>query len=577
MGNIKMKNKERFNTFLIKAKEKHNNIYDYSKVVYINGRTKIIISCSIHGDFEQTPEKHLSGQGCPTCANEKRAEQCRERAFDKDKGKLTKEKFIERAKEVHKDFFSYNKIQEFPNNIHSKVTITCPIHGDFVQSINEHLNHKAGCKKCQNKGKISLIEFKEKANEIYSSKYDYSKTTFTKLKDKVTITCPIHGDFEQIAANHLKGINGCDQCLKIKKSLNKDDFLFYANKVHNGKYTYNNINNNSFSRRDKIFITCPIHGDFIQNVHNHLQGCGCTKCSAFNSAGELEITKFLNSINIKFKIRKKFETENKSSRNARITKELDIFIPEFNLGIEYNDNFWHSEKFKPNNYHLEKTQFFNNIGIKVLHIYSHQWINKKEIVKSIILNKINSTPYKLYARKCEIKKIDNMTEEKFLNKNHLQGYANSAIALGAFYEGELVALMSFGKSRFESGKIELIRFAVKINNSIIGIASKLFKHYLNNYWDKTEIVSYCDISHFSGDLYKNLGFTEEGYSSPSYSYFHISNVNKIFSRQQFQKHKLEKLLMNYDADLTEKQNAEENGFYRLYNCGNLKFRYKKTN
>ena len=161
--------------------------------------------------------------------------------------------------------------------------------------------------------------------------------------------------------------------------------------------------------------------------------------------------------------------------------------------------WWHNELNKDKNYHLSKTEECEKQGIQLIHIWEDDWLYKKDIVKSIILNKLNKNKI-IYARKCKIKEIKNDLYRKFLDDNHIQGYINSKIKIGLFYDDELVSLMTFGNRRVAMGKkstnddeYELLRFCNKLNTNIIGGASKLFKYFIDTYKPE-EITTYADRS-----------------------------------------------------------------------------------
>lgn len=191
------------------------------------------------------------------------------------------EKFIEKASKVHNNYYDYSSIIYV--NTHTKVEILCPVHGYFYQSPANH-QKGVGCPLCSNitraKSKTkSLDNFLIKANEVHNDFYIYEKTKFEKRSEKSIITCPIHGDFLQTPANHLKG-QGCPECGKIKASLKRtkssEQYIIDASIVHNNYYDYSKtiyVNNN-----DKVIIICPEHGEFEQKANNHLQGKGCAKC-----------------------------------------------------------------------------------------------------------------------------------------------------------------------------------------------------------------------------------------------------------------------------------------------------------
>lgn len=215
--------------FIRRAKLVHGDKYDYSKVNYVNNRTKVIIICPEHGEFEQIPDSHLRGRGCPICRWKKAKENIR-----RAQG-MTTDEFIKRAKKVHGDKYDYSKVKY--ENTETKVCIICPKHGEFWQTPHHHLMG-IGCPYCGAK-KYDTKEFIRRAKEVHGEKYDYSKTNFIGKKHKVTITCPIHGDFEQLPLNHLKG-NGCPECGKHFGKQEKAVLKLLKEKYEHVEYQYTN-------------------------------------------------------------------------------------------------------------------------------------------------------------------------------------------------------------------------------------------------------------------------------------------------------------------------------------------------
>jgi Zn finger protein HypA/HybF involved in hydrogenase expression/very-short-patch-repair endonuclease len=183
--------------------------YNYDKVNYVNNKTPVIITCPKHGDFNQIPNNHLLGKGCPKCGLDTR--------------KLTTKEFIEKSQKIHQNpdgtpKYNYDKV----NYVHSiiPVTITCPKHGDFNQIPNSHLLGK-GCPKCGGTQKSATQEFIEKSQKIHQNpdgtpKYNYDKVNYVHSRTPVTITCPKHGDFDtQSPKGHLQG-QGCPRCRESK-------------------------------------------------------------------------------------------------------------------------------------------------------------------------------------------------------------------------------------------------------------------------------------------------------------------------------------------------------------------------
>lgn len=251
--------------------------------------------------------------------------------------------------------------------------------------------------------------------------------------------------------------------------------------------------------------------------------------------------------------------------------ELDIYIPDKNIAIEIDGVFWHSfnskETPKQKNYHKFKYDLCNNKNIKLIRIPDVVIEEKQDIIKSKIKNLLGFSN-KIYARNTNIVLVNKEGEKEFLNKNHLQGYIKSDYCIGLIFGGELISIMSMGKSRFDkSYEWEMLRFCNKIDLSIVGGLSKLYNRFIKDNLPKS-IVSYADLRYGDGKSYSTCGFKHIKNTSPNY--YWIKN-NKILSRMKFQKHKLQNILDFYDEGLSESENMFNNGYRRLWDCGNAKW------
>ena len=253
--------------------------------------------------------------------------------------------------------------------------------------------------------------------------------------------------------------------------------------------------------------------------------------------------------------------------------ELDILSKLNNIAIEYCGEYWHKfnhdklSKFK----HYLKQQMCEKKGIRLITLFENEYIQKKDIILSIL----NPNKERLFARKCKIKEISFNEVKSFLEKNHLQGVAISSVNIGLFYKNELVQIMTFSKSRFNKRyEWELLRECSKLNTIIVGGDSKLFSYFIKKYLPNS-IISYCDKRFFNGESYKKIGMKFEKDTLPGYFYFNRTN-NTYHNRQEFQKHKLSEILKNYNNELTELENLELNGFWRIYDCGQRIFTWKKN-
>ena len=261
-----------------RAEYTHGTRYDYSKVIYNGQRKKVVIVCSKHGDFSQIPEYHSGrGIGCPKCGTESM----------KEKQSLSLEQVIKKAREIHGDYYDYSLVNYV--NTKTPVTIICPKHGEFEQTIGSHNGYnKSGCMKCgkersaekqrgitrEYKGKRTTTEeFIVKAKIRHGEKYDYSRTIFKGDKIKVEIGCPIHGFFWQDPRNHThKG--GCGYC--GGRRMTHDMYVQKVMELHGDVYDYSKIN---YERSgEKILVGCKIHGDFEIKASHFSQGHGCASC-----------------------------------------------------------------------------------------------------------------------------------------------------------------------------------------------------------------------------------------------------------------------------------------------------------
>lgn len=253
--------------FLKKAKQKYGDFYDYSMVEYRNDKTNIKIICPIHGEFLQQPRVHLSSKyGCRKCYEEERY--------------LPFEDFLERVYKIHGDKYEYKKGNYKKSS--DKIECFCKEHGEFFTKVNNLLIGK-GCPKCgyETVKKLKTYtkeDFIKKAKEKHKNYYDYNKVIYKNSKEKVIITCKIHGDFSQIPSNHLYG-QGCPYCSKNKSVIETiEDFIKECDIVHNGRYLYDKAVFEGLSKNIKIY--CKKHGYFSQKARAHISGAGCRKCAS---------------------------------------------------------------------------------------------------------------------------------------------------------------------------------------------------------------------------------------------------------------------------------------------------------
>lgn len=260
--------------------------------------------------------------------------------------KLTLEEFIAKAKAVHGDKYGYSKVKYV--NSRTKVCIVCPIHGEFLQNANRHLQG-GGCPKCGGTTLLTQSEFISKASIVHNHKYDYSKVVYINNSTKVCIICPEHGEFWQKANGHLNG-KGCLLCGRDStinhRRTTQTRFIEKANEVHGFKYDYSKVQYRN--NHEKVYIICPTHGGFWQEPNSHLQGYGCKKCML-----ESKITTLFGvatsdamgeSHSRPFKIWKSmvdrcYNTNNQSYKNYSHVSVCDEWLTYSNFKTWYNANY----------------------------------------------------------------------------------------------------------------------------------------------------------------------------------------------------------------------------------------------
>lgn len=319
-----------------------------------------------------------------------------------------------------------------------------------------------------------------------------------------------------------------------------------------------------------ILIGCDNDCYFLQGAHGISQYCNKHHYSYSISKGEQEIKDWLTTIYYK----------NITQTYRRDGKELDIFIPDLNLGIEFNGIYWHGDNvISSKTYHYDKWKYFDEKNIKVITVWEDDWNLKKELVKSMLINQLQLNQNKIYARHTKIRIVNNTNTNDFLTINHIQGKCQSSISLGLYCDDKLVSLMTFGKKRMILGNInlhdqkntkefELLRFCNMQNTTIIGGASKLFKHFIKQY-DPDTIISYANLDISKGNLYEILGFKNIGHTGINYWWA----KDKRYHRSNFMKH----ILVKEGADPLKTENIimRERGYWKIYGIGNYKYIWNK--
>lgn len=559
---------ESINERASKALSKFFDKFKYIKILnpesYKNFRSKLKFYCTKHNhQYEKSFETCLYsvGGGCKYCIKEHRLKY-------KDNSRI--DYVIDKFKD---------KFDVIDNRY-----LQCKKHSDFKIKITPDLLYKEQlCPYClKEKQKLSFDKIQQRLDEKFNSKVKLITRDFKTTDDKVEVMCIEHMFKYHVNLGDLLYQNknccpiGYYEFKRNKKLKDTDYFISKAKKKFGDKFDYSKVNYKSYDN-DPVLIKCNEHNiefEIIPAYHMNSISGGCPKCKTINvSSAEKEIMNLLDKYNVKYQ---------QGNRQILKGQELDIYIPDYKLAIEYNGLIYHSYgKTYPNNfneldryYHLRKTELCEKQGIQLLHIFEHEWINsiKKQIWISIIKYKLNLIQKKYYARKLILKEIrDTKIIKDFLKNNHLQGYVSSSINIGLFKEDELISLITFSKSRFNKKyKYELLRFANKKETICVGCFSKLLKYFIEKY--SSSIITYADRRYSQGNLYLKNGFKMINKSEPNYFYLD-TNLN-IYSRVQFQKHKLQNKLDVFNPNLSEIENVINNNYRIIFDCGNYVFAYE---
>jgi len=488
---------------------------------------------------------------------------------NKDKILLNKQKSIDKKLYFETlSFDEYKKLSQIKSGLYTRekyLKKTIPhiykniiehtnINADFIEKAYMFINNiieRPKCPICENKlsFKNRSIGYSEYCSVSCGSKATYNQAQETFLKRNGV------SHSSMLPSNIQKRLD--DRISKITENIKPAVLISYKDEIVNIQCDKcNKIHSMPFG----------VYGQRVQVGVNWR--CCITGYMNGTSNGEHEIKEYIQSI---YKEKIIF-----NDRKQLSGKELDIYLPELNIAFEFNGIYWHSELHKEKEYHHQKYLQCKTKNIQLIQIYEDEWTDKQDIVKSRINNLLNKSN-KIYARKCDVRSVDFKECKEFLNLNHIQGSVNSSINIGLYYNNELVSIMTFGKPRkglkykTENNTYELYRFCSKLNTSIIGGASKLFKYFILNNPDINEIFSYSSLE-WPGNVYEKLGMTLDNISN--FSYWYIVGKKRI-SRHIYNKQNL--INMGYDPNKTADEILKELKIYKIYGAGNKRFVYKKEN
>lgn len=416
-----------------------------------------------------------------------------------------------------------------------------------------------------NRGNLDWATIREKSKQTIFNKIGlYTKTGTKEWKEKVSKT---------VKEKYGEDIQHYSQSKIVKQKKLNNQLERIKLRYDNNNYKFISYNNSQTELTLKHLVCNKQFSEqiiFIQQRYN----LGIELCVHCKTPGHILISRGHNEL-IEY-VKSIYKGVININDRRQISKtELDIYLPDLKIALEFNGLYYHNELNKTKTYHQNKTLLCNKNGIRLIHIWEDDWNNKQDILKSIIKSKLGYLSNKIYARQCIIREIKKEDEKLFLNHNHLQGYnQQSFLSLGLYYNDELVSLINFSKKRISLGnsslnEIELLRYANKLEYNIVGGFSKLLSYFKKNYIFN-ELITYGDLSFVDIDnnVYSKNGFKFLKITEPDYFYI----VNSI-RQHRFNYRKDILVKQGFDKNKTEKQIMLERKLYRIYGCGNLKYKF----
>lgn len=487
-----------------------------------------------------------------------------------DMKKPTREEFVERLK---KDAPEWELLGDYKNALTQTMFRHKPCGTEYMK-LPYNVTHKPhSCRVCNAK---RLAFTPEKYRESISHKIDYELLTeFVDAKTKVRVRHKKCGtEFWVLPFNFNKREEGCPHCKNqyISKRITMSHEQFIE-KLGDRAEEYEFITKYKKAHIPIRVKHLPCGNEFDITPDSMLRGGRCKSCKY--STGEGEVFRFVKSLPLGVEV---IQGDRSHLPNHR---ELDIWVPEYNIAIEYDGVRYHTvehlmsdEKRKwsssqAKNYHLWKTKECEKQGIRLIHIFEDEWVEHREIVEDKLRAAFKCPMVRYYARKLSLKEVGVKDAKDFLNENHIQGWGRASVAIGLYdYNHRLVAVQSF--LRKDNGRWELVRYATLLNSTVIGGFTRCLKWFERNYNPK-EVISFGDrrwCSPFT-DVYRETGFTLDGVTPPSYWYI---KGRKRYHKFNFRKNRLTKRGIDV-SNKTEKQIMQEQGYQRIYDCG--LYRYLK--
>jgi hypothetical protein len=459
-----------------------------------------------------------------------------------------------------------------------KVSFVCPTHG--VQAMDaKNLMAGKSCNLCAiaaraGKRRMTQQKMLTRFTQTHGGKYNYEQAIYKGQQTPVSIVCPEHGSFLQKPEFHWNG-SGCPKCFHIyRRGASQRDTLesftakvqsFFGGLFEFPGLAYTNNQADIIAHCTKHDLPCPTRPNWLLNGYNP-----CPKCNHMKSSGEEAVSRFLSI----------FTPVVQRDRTLIRPKELDIYLPEHKLAIEYCGEFWHSsgskeEEAAQRRKHIDKHKACAAAGIRLLTIYESEWLEHSLAIKRLLRNAVGKSKGKLMARKCKVREVSHSAARDFYDDYHPQGGEGNGVHYGLFWKGSLVACMRFTFGANDRGKTKrawtLTRYATRV--TVAGGASRLFQAFVREH-TPAEVKSFSDNRFFNGGMYKALGFTLEEELGPDYMVW--SPKNGLWSKNHYQRRLIPKRLVGHGVEdtfdpktdpRTEAEMTYLMGCRRIYDCG----------
>lgn len=466
--------------------------------------------------------------------------------------------------------YAYNNTNHV-SDLFTDYTQLLDLNGNLSQSKISKLLNKNSIEHLQN---ISTIKTTDLKTLLYAQLYGTEKLKYCEecgvLINVRWCSSTPYTENTHFCSNECrnKNKNYKDNIAKQKLGIKRNNSDSYRNNV-SGPWFAEKIK--KILDLENITIDCS-YEDYLKNDSETKYRCVCNNCNhSFNytfvnkipfcpkcnlySKPQRKLVDFINSL--------RYTDLLINDRSIIAPYELDIVIPELQIAIEYDGLYFHRNK---NDFH--KYTLCKEKGIRLIKIFDDE---SETLIKSRLKSILNKTDKIIFGRKCKVIELNATEAAIFLNENHIQGYVPSSLKYGLKYDDELVAVMTFGRSRYNKNfEWELLRFANKANCSVVGGASKLFQHFIKTQSPQS-VLSYCDVRWGSGNMYEKLGFKFHEHTKCNYFWY----KGKRESRIKYQKHKLLSLFPNADMSKTEDEIMYSQGFSKIYDFGNYVYHWRK--